>query len=96
MRLTRRGLLARIPAALATVPLLGGVLPSAEPDAQATAATIYEEANVGWNADGFIVDRWAGGVYRGYERLGPAVRSIMVRANNGVVRALVAPWRRPL
>jgi hypothetical protein len=98
--ITRRGLLMRVsqlaPLAVAAGTLGRFAVPVAQPMEQEVlpyaAPIIYEEENVGYNMDGFIVDRWAGGVYKGYDRLGPAVRSIMVRAQDGVVRVMLEPW----
>jgi len=58
------------------------------------SSIIYEDANVGYDQGGFLVDRWAGGVYMGAERLGLAVRSIMVRSYGGAVRVMLEPWLR--
>lgn len=87
----------RLPAAVAALPLVGGLAAMTTADGQevpaieSDMAPVYEEANVGWDEGGFLIDRWAGGVYQGYERLGPAVRSILVR-NGDALRQLVAPW----
>jgi len=63
-----------------------------EQETQTALPIIYEDANVGYDQGGFLVDRWAGGVYKGFERLGPAVRSIMVRGHDGIVRVFYEPW----
>jgi len=100
--LTRRGLLAR---AGQLAPLVGAAgmlgrfaVPVAQPIEQAVlpdvAPIIYEDGNIGYDEGGFLIDRWAGGVYKGYERLGPAVRSIMVRGHDDVVRVWLEPWLR--
>ena len=47
MTITRRWLLARIPAVVAAVPFLGGVLTSTEPEAQVGAESV-EPAAFGW------------------------------------------------